>query len=159
MNFIKVWTELDDGKFKSLPAKIVETNKNTFKIQYLSPTSKKTSSGKRVYAYEDDVYEITDESVIQKVDSELSLGFEELVSSSGNFVKFNFEKDDDEDEDYIPSSSCDDENSDSGDSGDSDDDSEFSSSSGDDDDDDKESYEGSEFSCEEDDVVGYDDGE
>jgi hypothetical protein len=109
MNFIKVWTELDDGKFKSLPARIVRTtNKNTYTIQYLSPTTKRTSSGKRVYAYEDEVYEITDESIVQKADSELSLGFEEMSSSKGNFVKFDIRcevYEDEEDEDYVPSSS------------------------------------------------------
>lgn len=110
MNFIKVWTELDDGKFRSLPAKIIHTNKNnSFTIRYLSSTGKKTSSGKRVYAYEDDTYEITEESITQRTDSELSMGYEEVSSSRGNFVKFTFEEDDDEDEDYVPSSSCDDE--------------------------------------------------
>lgn len=112
MNFIKVWTELDDGKFKSLPAKIIKTNKNSFTIKYLSSTSKKTSSGKRVYAYEDETYEITEESITQRADSELSLGFEEVSSSRGNFVKFTFEEDDDEDEDYVPSSCEDDDDDD-----------------------------------------------
>lgn len=116
MNFLKVWTELDDGRFKSLPAKIVSRSKgsggsSSFKIQYLSPTNKRTVSGKRIYAYETDTYEITDESIVQQVESELTLGFEELHSLPGNFIKFDIrdmcgENDEDqEDEDYVPESS------------------------------------------------------
>jgi hypothetical protein len=103
---LKVWTELDGGKFKSLPAKLVSKNsKGVFTIQYLSPTHKRTISGKRIYTYEDETYEITCESIIQQVESELEFGFEELSSSCGNFVKFDEDDDDQEDEDYVPGSS------------------------------------------------------
>lgn len=109
MNFLKVWTELDNGKFKSLPAKIVSKNsKGVFTIRYLSPTNKRTISGKRIFTYEDETYEITGDSIVQQVESELTLGFEELASSSGNFVKFDMflrETEDDDDEDYVPGTS------------------------------------------------------
>lgn len=119
MNFLKVWTELDDGKFRSLPAKVVSQNGKFFTIQYLSPTSKKTSNNKRIFNYEEDTYQITDESIVQQVDSELTLGFEE--TSPGDFIKFDMREEDSSDEDYVPSSSDDDDDEDS-----SDDDDEFS---------------------------------
>jgi hypothetical protein len=113
MNFLKVWTELDGGKFKSLPAKVVSKNtKGVFTIKYLSHTNKRTISGKRIYMYENETYEITEESIVQQVESELTLGFEELTSSPGHFIKFDFRDDmdddaDQEDEDYVPgTSSC-----------------------------------------------------
>lgn len=106
MNFLKVWTELDDGKFRSLPAKVVSQNGKFFTIQYLSPTSKKTSNNKRIFNYEEDTYQITDESIVQQVDSELTLGFEE--TSPGDFIKFDMREEDTSDEDYVPSSSDDD---------------------------------------------------
>lgn len=107
---LTVWTELDGGKFKSLPARLVsKSSKGIFTIQYLSPTSKRTVSGKRIYAYEDETYEITSESIIQQVESEITLGFEE--NSPGNFVKFD-DDDQDEDEDYVPGSSSSEDESD-----------------------------------------------
>lgn len=109
MDYVKVWTELDDGKFKSLPARIISTRGKFFTIQYLSPTSKKTRNNKRIYNYEDETYEITDESIVQQVESELTLGFEE--TTPGDFIKFdirNSSDDEEDDEDYIPSSSEDD---------------------------------------------------
>lgn len=111
MNFLKVWTELDDGKFKSLPAKVVSKNpKGVLTIRYLSSTSKKTTSGKRLYTYETETYEITEDSIVQKVDSELTLGYEELISAPGYFVKFDYDggDQDEDDEDYVPCSSSED---------------------------------------------------
>jgi hypothetical protein len=110
---LTVWTELEDGKFKSLPAKVVsKSSDGVFTIQYLSSTSKRTVSGKRIYTYEDQTYEITSDSIIQQVESEVTLGFEE--KSPGNFVKFDACDDDDqdEDEDYVPESSSEDESDD-----------------------------------------------
>jgi hypothetical protein len=128
MNFLKVWTELDSGKFKSLPAKTISKNtKGVSTIQYLSSTNKKTLSGKKIYMYESETYEITDESIVQRVDSELSLGYEELPSAPGHFIKFDLrmnEHDDDDadqedDEDYIPgTSSCEEDDDDGDDSSD-----------------------------------------
>jgi hypothetical protein len=83
--------------------------------------------------YESETYEITDESIVQRVDSELSLGYEELPSAPGHFIKFDLrmnEHDDDadqeDDEDYIPgTSSCEE---DDGEDDDGDDSSDWSSS-------------------------------
>lgn len=120
MSLIKVWTELGtDGKCYSLPAKIVSKKGNTFVIQYLSSTDRKTRDGKKIYMYEDETYEVTDNSITEylETDSELDLGFEQ-ISGSGDFEFIKYDSDS-EDEDYIPSEE---EDSDSDSSSDDDDD-------------------------------------
>lgn len=103
MSFLKVWTELDDGTFKSLPAKVIsERDGSVFVIRYLSSTDKRTITGKKIYKYENETYEITNESITQFADSELDLGFE---NRGDYFIKYDSVSDDDsEDEDYVPSS-------------------------------------------------------
>lgn len=104
MSLIKVWTELDDGKCRSLPAKIVSKKGNVFTIKYLSVTNRKTRTGKKIYMYEDETYEVTDDSITEYLESEseLDLGFEQAAECE--FVKY----DSDSDDDYIPSSEGDD---------------------------------------------------
>jgi hypothetical protein len=111
MSLVKVWTEMgNEGKCYSLPAKIVsKKGNNTFVIQYLSSTGRKTRDGKKIYMYEDETYEVTDNSITEylETDSELDLGFEQLSDGDGSeseFVKY----DSDSDEDYIPSEEDDD---------------------------------------------------
>jgi hypothetical protein len=131
MSLIKVWTELgNDGKCYSLPAKIVSKKGNTFVIQYLSSTDRKTRDGKKIYMYEDETYEVTDNSITEylETDSELDLGFEQ-ISGSGDFEFIKYDSDS-EDEDYVPSSS---EDSSSSDDDDDDDDDEENSFASDDD--------------------------
>lgn len=114
MSLIKVWTELDDGKCCSLPAKIIQKKSNGVMIvKYLSVTENKDSQNRKIYKYEDETYEITDESVSEYIDSdsELDFGFQQI--STDEFVKY----DSDSDEDYVPSSE---EGSDSEDSEDDD---------------------------------------
>lgn len=127
MSLVKVWTELEDGKCYSLPAKIVSKSGNKFTIRYLSVTDRKNHAGKKIYTYEDDTYIVTDESITEYLesDSELDLGFEQL-STEGDFVKYESDSDD---EDYVPSSDDEDSSSDSDSDDDEDDDdiSEFSS--------------------------------
>lgn len=105
MSLVKVWTELDNGKCASLPAKIVERKQGgIIVIRYLSIVSgrRKDSKGRRIYAYELDTYEVTDESITEYLesDSEFDLGFEE-TSVPGEFVKYDPESD----SEYVPSSS------------------------------------------------------
>lgn len=100
MSLIKVWTELDDGKCYSLPAKIISKKSNGVMIvKYLSVTENKDSQNRKIYKYEDEMYEITDESVSEYIDSdsELDFGFQQI--SEDEFVKY----DSDSDEDYVPS--------------------------------------------------------
>jgi hypothetical protein len=122
MSLIKVWTDIgNEGKCYSLPAKIVSKKGNTFVVQYLSSTDRKTRDGKKIYMNEDETYEVTDNSITEylETDSELDLGFEQ-ISGSGDFEFIKYDSDS-EDEDYIPSeedsdsesSSDDDEDSDS----------------------------------------------
>lgn len=111
MSLIKVWTELDDGKCCSLPAKIIQKKGSTMTIRYLSPTEMKDSQNRKIYKYEDETYEITDESVSEYMDSdsELDFGFQQI--SDDEFVKY----DSDSDEDYVPSEDDEDSSSDSDD--------------------------------------------
>lgn len=101
MSLVKVWTELDDGKCCSLPAKIISKNPSdgVMTIRYLSITENRDSQNRKIYKYEDETYEITDESVCEYVDSdsELDFGFQQI--SEDEFVKY----DSDSDEDYAPS--------------------------------------------------------
>lgn len=108
MSLIKVWTELDDGKCTSLPAKIISKKSNgVMIIKYLSITENKDSQNRKIYKYEDETYEITDESVSEYIDSdsELDFGFQQI--SEDEFVKY----DSDSDEDYVPSEDDDDDES------------------------------------------------
>lgn len=108
MSLVKVWTEIgSDGKCCSLPAKILTKKGNgTFIIKYLSVTDRKTREGKKIYTYEDETYEVSDDYITEYLesDSELDFGFEQLSSSDGDFVKYESDSDDD----YVPSSSEDD---------------------------------------------------
>ena len=99
MSLIKVFTEVENGVTKSLPAKIIDTNGDKYKIVYMSPSENKDSHNKRIYKYEDEIYEITDESITDYLDtdSELDLGFKKI--SDNEFIKY----DSDSDDDYTPS--------------------------------------------------------
>jgi hypothetical protein len=111
MSLVKVWTEIDGrGKCYSLPAKIVSKKGNIFTIKYLSVTDRKTREGKKIYTYESETYEITDDSITEylETDSELDLGFENIYSPNeeeyddeeGCFIKYESDSDDD----YTPPS-------------------------------------------------------
>jgi len=97
MSLIKVLTEVEDQETRALPAKIVSKEGDSFTIRYLSPTSRRDQQGCRIYAYEDETYVITDESITEytETDSELYLGFKEILP--GEFIKYDLDDDDDED--------------------------------------------------------------
>jgi hypothetical protein len=122
MSLVKVWTELNDGKFRSLPAKIIDTKGSSLTIKYLSPTEHRCSKNRRIYKYEDDTYSITDESITEYLnsDSELDLGFQQIAENE--YIKYDIDEySEDEDDDYVPSSE-DDDDEDSEDSEDSEED-------------------------------------
>lgn len=102
MSLIKVWTEIYDNKFASLPAKIIHTNGDTFTIRYLSATENRDAHNRKIYAYEEETYDITNDYITEYMNSdyELDFGFKEI--STGQFIKYETDSDD---EDYIPSSS------------------------------------------------------
>ncbi len=120
MSLIKVLTELDNGTITELPAKIVETKNNgdVFVIRYLSYAEKRDNHNRKIYKYEDDTYEITNESITEFLNSdfEIDLGYKNI--SSDEFVKYESDSDDD----YTPSSDEDEEDSDSDSDEDSDED-------------------------------------
>ena len=106
MSLIKVWTELDD-KYVALPAKVVSSNGLKYKIKYLSVSEKRDNHNRKIYSYEDETYDITNESITEftNSDMEIDLGFKQITDNE--FIKY----DSDSDADYIPSSSSDDDTS------------------------------------------------
>lgn len=99
MSLITVYTELPDGETVHLPAKILSTKGDVFTISYLSPTEKRDEHNRKIYKYEDDTYEITDESISEYLnsDTELDFGFKQI--SENEFIKYESDSDDD----YVPS--------------------------------------------------------
>lgn len=94
---IKVLTELPSGKTTSLVARIFDRTGDIFTIRYLSP-SEDTDHGCVVYRYEDQTYEIDDDSITSYLgtDDETDIGFRAVLD--GGFVRC------DSDSDYVPSS-------------------------------------------------------
>ena len=105
MSFVKVLTDVD-GVISSIPARIISTEKDgSFNINYISKTDKKHTNGKTIYEYEDEVYNITEESIDEYMYDESDCGFK--VVGEGLYIKQS-SNDDDEDGDYVPGSSEDD---------------------------------------------------
>lgn len=94
---IKVLTELPSGKTTSLVARIFDTKGDIFTIRYLSP-SEDRDHGCIVYRYEDQTYEIDDDSITSYLgtDDETDIGFRRIQDDG--FVRC------DSDSDYVPSS-------------------------------------------------------
>jgi hypothetical protein len=99
MNLVRVWTDVGSDKNVSLIARIVETNGPIFTIQYLSPTENKDKHGCTVYKYEDEMYEIDDDSITHYLETsdEGDIGF--VSVGNGEWIRTGDESDDD----YIPS--------------------------------------------------------
>ena len=105
MSLIRVWTDVGTGKNVSLVARIVETNDAIFSIQYLSPTEDKDKHGCTIYRYEDDIYQIDDDSITHYLDTddESDIGFKQI--DTGAWIRIDEESDDD----YVPSEDDEDE--------------------------------------------------
>ena len=90
-SLVRVWTDVGARKPAALLAKIIEKDGVILTIRYLTE-----SSVNHIWRYEDDTYEIDDDSVAEylNTDSELELGF---VQREDGFVRV------DSDEDYVPS--------------------------------------------------------
>lgn len=90
MSLVRVWTDVGARKPAALLAKIIEKDGVILTIRYL------TESDDHIWRYEEDTYEIDDDSIAEylKTDREEDLGF--VVHEDG-FIKV------DADEDYIPS--------------------------------------------------------
>lgn len=100
MSLIRVWTDVGAEKPISLIARIIDTKDSLYIIQYLSPTEDK-DHGRTVYRYEDETYEIDDDSVTHYLDTddETDIGFKKVDSG---WVRSRSDSDDDESE-YEPS--------------------------------------------------------
>jgi len=99
MSLVRVWTDVGTDKNVSLVARIIETNGPIFTIQFLSPTETKDKHGCTIYRYEDETYQIDDDSITHYLDTsdEGDVGF--VSVGEGEWIRTG----DDSDEDYIPS--------------------------------------------------------
>jgi hypothetical protein len=99
MKLVRVWTDVGSEKNVSLVARIIETNGPLFTIQFLSPTETKDKHGCTIYRYEDETYQIDDDSITHYLDTsdEGDVGF--VTIGEGEWIRTS----DESDEDYIPS--------------------------------------------------------
>jgi hypothetical protein len=99
MNLVRVWTDVGSDKNVSLIARIIETNGPIFTIQFLSPTENKDKHGCTIYKYEDETYQIDDDSITHYLDTndEGDIGF--VSVGDGEWIRTG----DESDEDYVPS--------------------------------------------------------
>lgn len=90
-SLVRVWTDVGARKPAALLAKIIEKDGVILTIRYLS------ESDDHIWRYEEDTYEIDDDSIAEnlKTDSEEDIGF---LKHSDGFIKV------DSDEDYVPTS-------------------------------------------------------
>ena len=118
MSLVRVWTDVGSDKNVSLVARIIETNGPIFTIQFLSPTENKDKHGCTIYKYEDETYQIDDDSITHYLNTsnEEDIGF--VSAGEGEWVHTG----DESDEDYIPSEEEDDEDEDEEDDVEEDDD-------------------------------------
>jgi hypothetical protein len=99
MSLVRVWTDVGSDKNVSLVARIIETNGPIFTIQFLSPTESKDKHGCTIYRYEDETYQIDDDSITHYLDTsdEGDVGF--IPVGEGEWIRTG----DESDEDYVPS--------------------------------------------------------
>jgi len=99
MSLVRVWTDIGTGKNVSLVARIIETDGPVFTIQFLSPTENKDKHGCTIYKYEEDTYQIEDDSITHylETEDETDVGFKCI--GEGEWIRTG----EDSDEDYIPS--------------------------------------------------------
>ena len=100
MELVRVWTDVGARKPVALLAKIIERNGAISTIRYLS------EDREHIWRYEDDTYEIDDESIAERLgtDQETAIGFRPFDDEG--FVK------DDSDDDYVPENSSEDDDDD-----------------------------------------------
>jgi hypothetical protein len=93
MSLVRVWTDVGARKPKPLLAKIVSSTNGIHTIKYLSPVA----DNSHLFRYEDDVYEIDDESICEylNLDDEADIGFR--INEEGDYYKAS------SDDDYEPS--------------------------------------------------------
>lgn len=119
MTLVKVYTDVGGVKPVHLIAKIFDAKEATFSIRYLSPTDI-TEKGKKIYRYEDEVYEIDEDSISEymNTEDETVLGFEPvqggfILADSDSDYEPDGDEDDDDDEDESSDQDDEDEEGDS----------------------------------------------
>jgi len=92
MSLVRVWTDVGQKKPKALLAKIFKKKGGSYTIRYLSALPENA----KVFKYEDDEYEVDDESISEwlETDLETDLGFE--TQEDGTYARI------DSDSDYEP---------------------------------------------------------
>ena len=92
MSLVRVWTDVGQKKPKALLAKIFKKKGGSYTIRYLSALPENA----KVFKYEDDEYEVDDESISEwlETDLETDLGFE--AQEDGTYARV------DSDSDYEP---------------------------------------------------------
>jgi hypothetical protein len=104
MSFVKVWTDIGDS-FVNLPARIVDysADRTVMHIKYLSQTDRRDpQTNKKIWSYEDDIYDITDESITEYMYDDGDLGFASI--GENNYIKVEMTDEEEDDSDYEPSS-------------------------------------------------------
>jgi hypothetical protein len=104
MSLVRVWTNVGQKKPKALLAKIFSSAEGpVYTIRYLSADSDEDDRGRLIHKYEDETYEVDDDSVAEwlGVDDETDIGFTRV--GEDEWVKG------DPDSDYVPDSSEEDE--------------------------------------------------
>jgi hypothetical protein len=104
MSLVRVWTNVGQKKPKALLAKIFSSAEGpVYTIRYLSADSEEDDHGRVIHKYEDESYEVDDDSVAEwlGLDDETEIGFTSV--GEGEWVKGDL------DSDYVPESSDEDE--------------------------------------------------
>ena len=98
MSLVRVWTDVGLEKNVSLVARIIDSKGEIFTIKFLSPTEEKDKHERVIYRYEDDTYEIDDDSITHylNTDMEEDVGFKQHDETG--WIRI----DDESDEDYVP---------------------------------------------------------
>lgn len=104
IQLVKVWTDAGGSKPVAMLARVIEERDGLYAVQYFSATEDR-DHGRVIYRYEDETYEIDDDSITEYLDSvdESDVGYVKIAEDA--WVKDSSESD----EDYVPSEEEDDE--------------------------------------------------
>lgn len=101
---VKVWTDVGTSKPVAMLARVIDEREGVYVVQYFVTTEDR-DHGRIVYRYEDETYEIDDDSITEYLDSvdETDVGYIKVAEDA--WVKDSS----DSDEDYVPSEEDEDE--------------------------------------------------
>jgi hypothetical protein len=85
----------------NLPARVIESVNDTLRIRYLSQSDRRDpGTNRKIWSYEDEIYDITDESITEYMYDEGDLGFVSI--GENDYIKTEISEDDEDDSDYEP---------------------------------------------------------